>query len=112
MDLLGPLVNHLTDVIIGETCQRRLMGDGGNNDYKFMVRARGYMANMAYFLNKYRRTGFPVADAFFSQTLQDFREVAAVAMHHFNLPSCELMLVEKSRLLELRGMGSARDKDY
>jgi len=103
MELTAPLVNHLTDVMAGETCQGKLIGNLYQENYSFTVRARGILGNMTYFLNKYRRDRFPVADKFFNRCLRDFKVIASVGQLHFELSTCELVIGEKSQLAQLRG---------
>ena len=112
MELATPLVNHLSDVMIGEACQRRLIGNLYHENYTYCNRTRGILANMTYFLNKYRRTGFPVADQFFYRCLRDFKEIADVAKLHFDLPTCELMIGEKSKLHQLKGKHLLKRKAF
>jgi len=111
MELATPLVNHLSDVMIGEACQRRLIGDQYHKNYKYCNRTHGILTNMTYFLNKYR-TGFPVADQFFYRCLRDFKEIADVAKLHFDLPTCELMIVQKSKLHQLKGKHLLKRKAF
>jgi hypothetical protein len=103
MELTAPLVNHMTDVMAGETCQGKLMGNLYQENYLFTLRAQGILHNMTYFLNKYRRDGFPVADRFFNRCLRDFKEIASVGELHFQLSTCDLVIGEKSQLNQLRG---------
>jgi len=42
----------MTDVMAGETCQGKLMGNLYQENYLFTLRAQGILHNMTYFLNQ------------------------------------------------------------
>lgn len=99
-------------VMIGECCGGHIATPDYDLSNNPQVMSAGYLANMRFFLQKYRKSGFPVAHSYFATHLCNFRKVLKLTEEHFELPSCEMSALEKGRLVELKGKGHRLNINY